>query len=76
MDQIERTKYFREFFAMASTPGWATLMQDLASVREELNRIDSCQDEKEFWIRKGRVMQLSHLLGYEQAMEQMRDNED
>ena len=75
MDKLEASKYFGDFFRTAGTPGWKTLMEDLADVRNEVNRIDTCKDEQEFWKRQGRLQQLDYLLNYETLMEQAQEQQ-
>lgn len=66
MTDKELEVYYEQLMDTFATPGWKAIMEKVAEIKTSLNDLASTQDEKEFWLKKGRVAELNYWLQFEQ----------
>ena len=62
----ELEEYYLKLVDTFATPGWALIMEKVADIKASLNDLATTQDEKDFWLKKGRVAELNYWLQFEQ----------
>jgi hypothetical protein len=60
-------KFFEDARDLFLTTGWANFKAELEVAINQIH-VANCEDEKGFWMAKGRFEILSQLLGYENAV--------
>ena len=60
-------KFFEDARDLFLTTGWANFKAELEVAINQIH-VANCEDEKAFWMAKGRFEILSQLLGYENAV--------
>jgi hypothetical protein len=63
----EDKKFFEDARDLFLTTGWANFKAELEVAINQIH-VANCEDEKAFWMAKGRFEILSQLLGYENAV--------
>jgi|SaaInlStandDraft_1057018.scaffolds.fasta_scaffold66212_3 hypothetical protein len=63
----EDKKFFEDARDLFLTTGWANFKAELEVAINQIH-VANCEDEKAFWMAKGRFDILSQLLGYENAV--------
>ena len=67
--QAELQKYYENRFALMSQPGWQDLMEDVKTMFDAYNRIDTADSFEDFNKRKGQVDILLWLLSLKEVSE-------
>jgi len=65
MDKQSLLNYYETLIDTFSTPGWKLIMEKVEEVKNPISDISNCKDEKDFWMKKGRVAELSYWLSFE-----------
>ena len=63
----EDKKFFEDARDLFLTTGWANFKAELEVAINQIH-VANCEDEKAFWMAKGRFEILSQLVGYENAV--------
>jgi hypothetical protein len=63
----EDKKFFEDARDLFLTTGWANFKAELEVAINQIH-VANCEDEKTFWMAKGRFEILSQLVGYENAV--------
>ena len=63
----EDKKFFEDARDLFLTTGWANFKAELEVAINQIH-VANCEDEKAFWMAKGRFEILSQLIGYENAV--------
>lgn len=69
MDQ-ELQKYYEERFSMMSTQGWHDLLEDVQSLFDTYDKVNSISSPDDFYFRKGQLDILQWLLSLKAVSEQ------
>ena len=48
-------KYYEDFFSLASHPGWAALMEDFSTLKDQINNVLTTKDEQQLFFRQGQL---------------------
>lgn len=72
MDQ-DLQKYYEDRFSMMSTQGWRDLTEDVQSMFDSYNKINTAETFEEFHKRKGQLDILQWLLSLKDVSEQTYD---
>lgn len=65
----ETEKYFRDLNSMFRSEGWLILLEDLNQSLENVNSIESTQNEQDLFFRKGQISVINNLLNLETQIE-------
>ena len=75
--ELTEEEYFAQLKLMFNTPGWKIYCQEIADLAKALNNIQDVSDEKDLWIRRGRLDQMGLTLNYEETIRRVEeDNAD
>lgn len=61
----ETEEYYEQLMDVFSTPGWKLILEKVGDIKDSLNDLASTVDEKDFWLKKGRVAELNYWLQFE-----------
>lgn len=61
--------YYEALFEMYGSPGWRMLMEDIARMEAEHDRLDGLESGRALAFRQGQVDQMRWLKSHEQASE-------
>lgn len=65
----ELESFYDELFTMMGTKGWKILLENLAEERSVLTRIESINDEKDLYFKKGKLAVIDSLIHYKEYLE-------
>lgn len=75
-DSLTDEDYFAHLKEMFRTPGWEIFKQELSDMAYQLNNIQDVSDEKDLWIRRGRLDQIGLALNFEDTIERAEKEAD
>lgn len=67
MDKELQT-YYENLLELFVSPGWKQFIEDIEDNKEVLQDINSINDEKQFWFRRGQLEAVSRILSYESSI--------
>ena len=78
MDLAELTEeqYLGELKMMFLTPGWTIFQAEVEDMVASVNNIQDVSDEKDLWIRRGRLDQMGITLNYEDSIKRAEAEAD
>ncbi len=78
MDLAELTEeeYLGELKMMFRTKGWQIFQAEVEDMATVLNNIQDVSDEKDLWIKRGRLDQMGITLNYEASIERAEAEAD
>jgi hypothetical protein len=63
-------KYYDDRFEMFGSKGWKDLIEDLNNMKKVTSDVNSCNDEKAFWLAKGELRLLNWFLNLEELTQE------
>lgn len=78
MDLADLTEeeYFAQLKLMFQTPGWQIFTAEVQDLAKTMNNIQDVSDEKDLWIRRGRLDQMGLILNYEETIRRVEEDKD
>ena len=76
LENMTEEEYLGELKMMFLTPGWSIFQSELEDMAALLNNIQDVSDEKDLWIRRGRLDQMGITLNYEDSIKRAEAEAD
>ena len=76
LDDLTDEDYFAHMKQMFNSPGWQIYKVELSDMAYHLNNIQDVTDEKDLWIRRGRLDQIGLALNFEDTIKRAEEEAD